>query len=467
MVTTSKLSRRLVTFLLVWIIGTLSVSFFVTHDDQELLDAGASRSLLDEQEHGMNTISSSMDSRLQSQVQVQSPRVLVQHTDRKRPSRISSRPRKKELPADFVSPTAGRATMCAVRTQHGCIIQPCQQQQQQQQETTAGARMATNGGRNDTIPEADWHYGHGLVHRDNDLRGTTMMTSGQAKSGSGCAMSVKYKFIYIHVLKSAGMTIKAFLKRALCGGSTGAVTPCFQSDNDTDAEHDHEHEHEHDHKDEPPLLEIVDCAAALQEHPDYFVWSFVRNPFARLYSGYSMADNFRHIHGDDSEKHMPAFSFSDFSEASQAERSHMTAASAAHFLPQTNFLFHNHARTTSKAGTGSTSSCPTFDFLGRLEHLDEDLQTVLSLVGSPELNDYVRAHNGTIHHERNTAYGSSKTTSELRGDLRNAYPSDHAAVQAAAAKEYARDFALLGYDPNVIPTTGTATTSIVSASVVV
>jgi hypothetical protein len=436
------------------------VSFFVTHDDQELLDAGASRSLLDEQEHVMDSSSISADRR-QAQVQVQSPRVLIQHTDRKRPLRISSRPKKKELPADFVSPAAGRATMCAVRTQHGCAIQPCQQQQQDT--TSTRMAMATSSGSNDTIPAADWHYGHGLVHRDNELRGTTMMTSGQAKAGSGCAMSVKYKFIYIHVLKSAGMTIKTFLKRALCGGSTGAVTPCFQSDNDKD---EHEHDHERDHKDEPPLLEIVNCAAALQEHPNYFVWSFVRNPFARLYSGYSMADNFRHHgHGDDSAKDMPAFTFSDFSTASQAERGHMTAASVAHFLPQTNFLFHNHARTTSKTGTGSTSSCPTFDFLGRLEHLDEDLATVLSLVGSPELTDYVRAHNGTIHHESNTAYGSSKTSSELHGDLRNAYPSDHAAVQAAAAKEYARDFALLGYDPNVIPSTGTAA-STVSASVV-
>ena len=465
MVTTSKLSRRLLAFLLVWITGTLIVSFSLTHDDQALLDAGVIRSLLDEPEHASNTSSTNSDNLLHPhpQVQVPSPRMLVHQTDRKIHSRISSSKHqihkekkwhyfgkqgasrlpknKNELPADFVSPAAGRATMCAVRAQHGCSIQPCQQQED---------TMATAGESNDTLPvdPSDWHYGHGLVHRDNDLRGTSMMTSGQAKVGSGCAMSVKYKFIYIHVLKSAGMTIKAFLKRALCGGSTGNVTPCFESD-------ELEHSDGHDAPAEP-LLEIVNCAAALQEHPDYFVWSFVRNPFARLYSGYSMADDFRHRHhagrrsnsagNHDEQQHdndMPAFTFSDFGTASQAGRSRLTSASNAHFLPQTNFLF-------------SRASCPVFDFLGRLEHLDEDLQTVLQIVGSPELTDYVRAQNGTIHHERNTAYGSSKSSSELHGDLRNAYPSD-GAVQAAAAVEYARDFKLLGYDPKVIPTTSTST----------
>jgi hypothetical protein len=430
------------------------VSFSVTHDDQEMLDTGESRSLLlDEQEHEMNTSSTDTDRGLQPQVQVPSPRMLIHQPDRKIHNRVDSSkhhiqtenkwhyfrkrgsplPKKNELPADFVSPAAGRATMCAVRTQHGCSVQPCQQQQ----DTTTS--MATASGSNDTIPvaPADWHYGHGLVHRDNDLRGTTMMTSGQAKVGSGCAKSVKYKFVYIHVLKSAGMTIKAFLKRALCGGSTGNVTPCFESDNDND---------EHSEHSEPaePLLEIVNCAAAMQEHPDYFVWSFVRNPFSRLYSGYSMADDFRHRGGRQQghEHDMPAFTFSDFGQASQTARSRMTSASNAHFLPQTNFLF-------------SRSSCPVFDFLGRLEHLDEDLATVLSIVGSPELTDYVRANNGTIHHERNTAYGSSKSLTELHGDLRNAYAAN--SVQAAAAVEYARDFKLLGYDPNLIPTTTSAT----------
>jgi hypothetical protein len=432
---TVSLSRRLAAFLLAWIAVTLMASFSVTHNELLMLDMDGTSvavpSLEEQQEY--NSMRNTQQQLLL--LQVQSPRMLMtrrklqhvadrsdnnnnnnhnkhqnnkdnnhRHTVNKIDMGLRHRfdkgslSRKKDLPADFVSPTAGRTTMCAVRTKDGCAIQACPHQHQQDDNTT--------------IPAA-WNYGHGLVHRDNDIRGTTMMTSGNAKSGSGCAMSTKYKFIYIHVLKSAGMTIKAFLKRALCGGTTGAEA-CS-------------------HENEREVLEIVNCAAALQDHPDYFVWSFVRNPFSRLYSGYSMADSFRN---DD----MPEFTFQDFATRSQFGRSRMTKASNAHFLPQTDFLFEK--------GT----ACPVFDFLGRLEHLDQDLQTVLALVGSPELNDYVQAHNGTIHHESNTAYGTSKTAAELHGDLRNAYQNDPLVVQAAA-KEYARDFTLLGYNPNVIPTT--------------
>ena len=113
-------------------------------------------------------------------------------------------------------------------------------------------------------PHPSAHYGYGLVHRQD--RGLKMQIPGAAKSGSGCALSHKYQFMFVHVLKSGGTTIKGFLQRALCNGTTKAC----------------------------PYLEIVDCATAIVAHPHYFVFSFVRNPYSRMYSAYAMADAFRH-----------------------------------------------------------------------------------------------------------------------------------------------------------------------------
>jgi len=402
MVSMLRLSRWLATVLLVWLSVSLLLSASLTHNDRALL--------LQEDPYSARGGD--------SQSRMQSPRLLVKHRldlaipntkDRNRRDarhqqrqQVQRRGRRrhetKPLPADFVLPATRQATICATKDRFQCIARPCRD--------------------NSTLsPQESWHYGHGLVHRDNDLRGNAMRTSGQANAGSGCAVSVKYKFIYIHVLKSAGMTIKAFLKRALCGGQTGSAA-C---------------------QDDSTSLEIVDCAAVLQEHPDYFVWSFVRNPFARLYSGYSMADNFRlRTHGSSTtatSSMLPEFTFDEF--ATSPRRNRLTMASVSHFEPQTKFLFDR-------------ADCPVFDFLGRLEDLENDMQQVLELIGSPELKAYyVQANNGTLHHETSTAFGKAKID-DLGGDLRNAYRS----VQTveSATHEYARDFALLGYDPNIIPT---------------
>ena len=118
-------------------------------------------------------------------------------------------------------------------------------------------------------------YYDGLIYRPNNnstIRGTPMQLSGHAKSGSGCALSHQYQFLYVHVLKSGGMTLKGFLKQGLCDGST--QMPCRGDE-------------------ESQRLQIVDCGRAIREHPHYFVWSFVRNPFSRMYSAYAMALNYR------------------------------------------------------------------------------------------------------------------------------------------------------------------------------
>jgi len=288
-----------------------------------------------------------------------------------------------ELPENFTSPVADIATACASKNPDTgvCSITPCHNN------TT-------------TAP----HFTDGALLRDNNIRGTPMILSGKARAGSGCAVSRKHKFIYIHVLKSGGMTLKAFFKKALCDGST--EMPC-QNGRD--------------------MLDIVDCRAALQQYPDFFVFSFVRNPYARLYSGYSMAT----LYGNEDaqqEQHSSQISFEQFALRPRI-RDSMSPVSASHYVPQSVFLMDRH-------------ECPVYDFVGRLEHLEEDLLQVLHLIGAPELLQAFQK--GMLQHEQSTAYGS-----RMHQDLQQAYANDQ--VKKAVMHEYARDFESFGYDKMTVP----------------
>lgn len=152
---------------------------------------------------------------------------------------------------------------------------------------------------------------YGFVLHQNNTRGESMMTAGQATAGSGCAISHKYKFVYIHVLKSGGTTMKGFLKRGLCGGpESGPPQTC------------------------PGILEIVNCGQAVYGHPHYFTFSFIRNPFDRIYSAYSMADSMKGRH-----QQGKSIDFEDFVFMDRNQRRRISLTSPSHYLPQVRFLF--------------------------------------------------------------------------------------------------------------------------------
>lgn len=297
-----------------------------------------------------------------------------------------------KLPPNFTSPVAHIASTCAFKntTSNTCSISHCPDRNV----------SATDG--------ALYYEPFGAVLRDNTIRGTPMVVSGEAQSGSGCALSRRHGFIYIHVLKSGGMTVKAFLKRALCGGRT--QMPCATGRD---------------------VLEIVNCGAALQQYPEYFVFSFVRNPYSRLYSGYSMA--IMYDRRQQKEKAPPVLSFPDFA-LHKNIRAQASPVSASHYIPQSIFLFDG-------------SDCPVFDFLGRLEHFEKDLVEILKIIDSRELIHALLFENGTLQHEESTAYGSRNLL--LQGGLKGVYANEE--VKLAVAREYERDFRLFGYNVTTIP----------------
>ena len=109
-------------------------------------------------------------------------------------------------------------------------------------------------------PDSSFGYAGRFVHRDANVNKSLMRTIGDRGWGSGCVVSDEYKFVYIHVLKSGGTATKEFLRTSLCGADD---TDCKRVD--------------------PNILRPSGCRAAILNYTGYFTFSFVRNPFSRMY----------------------------------------------------------------------------------------------------------------------------------------------------------------------------------------
>ena len=127
------------------------------------------------------------------------------------------------------------------------------------------------------------------------------------------------------------------------------------------------------------------------------------------------------------------FTFQEFALAKRMQRASLSMTSTDHYVPQVAFLF-------------DSKSCPVVDFIGHLEHFQDDLEFVLQKIQSPELQSYYDQHGEELH-ESSTAYGKRKQDNGESLSMAYATPE----VMQAVAHEFKRDFGLLGYDPTVIP----------------
>ncbi len=252
--------------------------------------------------------------------------------------------------------------------------------------------------------------GH-FVHRDSDVERKPMTQGGGSRWDSGCAVSEKYKFVYVHVLKSGGSATKEFIRKSLCG------------DDDADCKRVDKH-----------IVKPVGCASAVKHYPDYFFFSFARNPFSRMYSMYSMMDGYPKAVGKKGPGSVTdEFKFDQFV-LNPTERSKHTLMSPSHYVEQSKFLF-------------SSDNCPAFDYLGRLENYDDDMRTILNHLNATEMIRYMDANDGKV--EPVNTWGSSKKETK-GGDLISAYGSEENVIQKVA-DDYRRDFELLGYSTRVVP----------------
>ena len=233
---------------------------------------------------------------------------------------------------------------------------------------------------------------------------------GDTGWASGCILSDEYKFVFIHVLKSGGTAVKQFLKDSLCGPD------------DPECEHVN-----------PSVVRAEGCIKSIRDHQDYFHFSFVRNPFSRMYSAYSMMDGFPSNNGIRGRLPTKDFPFSEFVLKPYKRELH-TSMWPGHYDRQSTFLF-------SEEG----DNCPMFDFLGRLEHFDEDMLRILTHLNATKMLDYLESIGGKV-----TAANSwGKDKKNAQGGLRKEYSTLQ--VIGRVASDYYPDFQLLGYNYIEVP----------------
>lgn len=280
-------------------------------------------------------------------------------------------------------------------------------------------------------------------HSNLDIE-ISMRISGYANAGSGCAISRKYKFFYIHNLKSGGIAIKSFLKDALSPMNDhsrhhrlGLKIPRQRMDK----------RHFKNLDSGGEWIQIVNCREGLKEarKKSFFVFSFVRSPYKRLYSAYSMALHMKITGAEE-------FSFRDFVLDRKKIRrlSHMHPV---HYKPQVLFLF------------GKDGTCPVFDFIGRLEMVDRDMNLLFDEIEKANdigeesiLRTYFNSKmNGTLFRKNDHGHKQnlqdSNSTCKIGG-----YPcgSMEAAfmdkeVVKHIRNEFKDDFYSFGYDVDDIP----------------
>lgn len=257
------------------------------------------------------------------------------------------------------------------------------------------------------------------IKRDPKMKGRKMFVGGRAVWASGCAVSEKHRFIYVHVLKSGGSTIKSFLRRALCFSLTDTTLTTGDTRGSFLCGQDQVNMKGSD------ILRAADCQTILKKHPDYFTFSFVRNPFSRMYSSYAMS-----ISKDYKKDVIP--SFEGFLMAKHRARGKLSKLSPTHYIPQKLFLF-------------TKGLCPVVDFIGKLENFQEDFGYVLDKINSTKIFKYKEIHGI----DKKNTYGKNARVESLGGDLRNAYHK--ASLVEAVTSEYKDDFIAFGYDPKVVP----------------
>jgi len=253
-------------------------------------------------------------------------------------------------------------------------------------------------------------YAGRFVTRDANVKKQAMRRGG-GDWASGCVISHKHKFAYIHILKSGGSATKEFLRRSLCGDDD---PECKRAD--------------------PSVLRPIACTQIAKQHPDYFTFSFVRSPFSRMYSMYSMMDGFprdREAGGHVTD----TVPFAKFVMTDPGKRSAFTFMSPTHYWAQTDFTF-------------SKDSCPSFDFLGRVEQFDQDMRIILEHLNAKEMIDYLDSIGGRV--VQVNSWGSNKKKS-ISGGLQAEYSSSE--VRDRVVDTYKRDFDLLGYDWHAVPST--------------
>lgn len=107
------------------------------------------------------------------------------------------------------------------------------------------------------------------------------------------------------------------------------------------------------------------------------------------------------VRGNKPAKTFEDVSFEEYVLMSKQQRKSYTSLSSSHYHTQASFLF-NFRR--------DGRDCPITNFLGRLEHFDEDFEILLDFLNVPEMTSYFNQNGKTV--TRRNAFGHNRLNKE-------------------------------------------------------
>ncbi len=185
---------------------------------------------------------------------------------------------------------------------------------------------------------------HGHLVRDDKVK-----HSGHPGTTYDCTVSHKHKFIFPHIYKSGGSSLKNWFVSVLCDGVVKKRGDRHPTANQA-CPHD--------------ILYHGSCNE-LAQHPDYFAFAFVRHPVNRTISQYGMMTH-RNFWTGGEKPTLESFVKTPLIAARGSRLAH------GHFHKQYDFVFNRQG-------------CPVVDFIGHLETYERDFYFVLGKLDAPEL----------------------------------------------------------------------------------
>jgi len=251
---------------------------------------------------------------------------------------------------------------------------------------------------------------YGEVHRQFRKAKPEFMGYGR---DTGCYVSDKYRFVFVHTLKNAGSSTQAWLRGALCDGA--AIEKCDES-----------------------VLRVTVCRKTFDNHPDYFRWTWARDPLDRAVSLYAMAIFWQKTmpigpqhgmhglrgQGQDKVESMRGVSFAKF--WGNPGRAQLSKMDAIHFKEQATFM-------RSKDG------CFAVDYVGRLSDGDSDMGRIVERIGAKPLKEFYVRHGFKVPHTWNMG---TKMLADGELDLRKELENPE--TLKVLHELYATDCALFG-----------------------
>ena len=195
----------------------------------------------------------------------------------------------------------------------------------------------------------------------------------------------KYKFIFIHVPKTAGTSISHALSHL--EGNVPAVCEYHE-----DFAGFHKHRRIKDFKlDEKEFklnglpLGMPANMSHLLDFPfeDYFKFSFVRNHWSRVFSGYCWLHEFGKDHAPNAKPFQPYKShFEEFIKGTCCEKENIPYSSKYFYYK----YYMSQPISYTQTSFFEIDNSNVMDFIGRHENLPEDLKKIYDLIGIEEGN---------------------------------------------------------------------------------